>query len=181
MHELRSVDPDAIGDPVTLDVFTRAFRDGCIRAAAYAVVFIALLLGITFRSIYLTSLVMAPLFLGTLWTLGLMFCFGVDFDLANSLFLPLVVGAGVEYGIIILQRQRQEHFGQEETRLARSTAKGIILAGLTTTVGFGSMTIAHHQGIASLGLLAAIGSLCILAASVIVLPAVLQVSGRLLK
>jgi uncharacterized protein len=55
-----------------------------------------------------------------------------------------------------------------------STAQGVILAGLTTTVGFGSLCISAHQGIFSLGLLTTVGSLAILAAAVLFLPAVLS-------
>ncbi len=173
---LRSVDSKAIGDPVTLDIFTRAFRDGCIKAAVYAVIFIVGLLLLTFRNLYLAFLVLTPLIMGTVWTLGLMDIFGVGFNLANSLFLPLIVGAGVEYGIIILQRRRQDGVVGDGTAIPLSTAKGIILAGLTTAVGFGSLTVAHHQGIASLGLLAMIGGLSILIAAVIFLPALMQVT-----
>jgi predicted RND superfamily exporter protein len=55
-----------------------------------------------------------------------------------------------------------------------STAMGVLLAGLTTTVGFGSLCITAHRGIFSLGLLTTIGSLAILAAAVLFLPALLQ-------
>jgi predicted RND superfamily exporter protein len=41
-------------------------------------------------------------------------------------------------------------------------------------VGFGSLMIAAHQGIFSLGLLLTIGSLCGLVASLVVLPVVLR-------
>ncbi len=176
---LRSVDSNAIGDPVTLDIFTRAFRDGCIKAAVYAVVFIVVLLLLTFRNLYLAFLVLTPLIMGTVWTLGLMDLCGVGFNLANSLFLPLIVGAGVEYGIIILQRRRQDGVSKDGTAIPLSTAKGVILAGLTTAMGFGSLIVAHHQGIASLGLLAMIGSLSILIAAIIFLPALMQVTEAL--
>ncbi len=174
VHDLQSVDPDVIGDPVTLYVFTKAFRDACIKAAMYAVAFIFLVLLITFRSLVYAALVMIPLGAGTIWTVGLMDMFGVDFNLANSIFLPLIVGAGVEYGIIIVQRWRQGGGKNRDMVLPFSTAKGIILAGLTTTVGFGSLTISDHQGIYSLGLLAVIGSLSILVAAIFLLPAVLH-------
>ena len=174
VHDLRSVDPDAVGDPVTLFVFTQAFRDGCIKAALYAVVFILIVLLLTFREFKSTFLALVPLAAGTVWTLGLMHLFGVDLNLANSLFLPLVVGAGVEYGVIILHRWRQREKGKEGVVLPFSTAMGVLLAGFTTTVGFGSLCISTHQGIFSLGLLTTIGSLAILAAGVLFLPALLQ-------
>jgi len=174
VHELKTVDPDAIGDAVTLYTFTKAFRNACIKAAIYAVAFIFVLVLLSLRSFNYTFLVMMPLVVGTAWTMGLMYLFGVDLNLANSIFLPLVVVAGVEYGIIIVQRWRQESDGNGDVVIPFSTIKGVILAGLTTTVGFGSLTISDHQGIYSLGLLAMVGSLCVLAAAVLFLPAFLQ-------
>ena len=58
-------------------------------------------------------------------------------------------------------------------QLPLSTGKGVILAALTTTVGFGALMISHHRGIFSLGFIAFTGSLCVLAAAISVLPAIL--------
>jgi len=51
---------------------------------------------------------------------------------------------------------------------------GVVLNGLTTIVGFGSLLIAAHRGIFSLGLLLTMGCACGLVASLIVLPIVLR-------
>ena len=176
--DLRSVDPDATGDPITLSVFTKAFRNACIMAAVYAVVFIVLVLAVTLRSPIPVAAALAPFVLGTLWTLGLMHLFGIDLNLANTIFMPLVVGAGVEYGIIVVQRWRQSgnHRGFS---LPVSTGTGVILAGLSTTVGFCSLMISSHRGIHSLGVLTTIGSLCVLAAAVLFLPAILHASANI--
>lgn len=174
VHDLRSVDPDVVGDPVTLYVFTQAFRDGCIKAALYAVAFIFIFLLFTFRDLRFTFLALLPLVVGTAWTLGLMHLLKVDLNLANSLFLPLVVGAALEYAIIILHRWRQHEKHKTGVVLPLSTAMGVILAGLTTTLGFGSLCISAHRGIFSLGLLTTVGSLAILAAAILFLPAFLQ-------
>jgi hopanoid biosynthesis associated RND transporter like protein HpnN len=175
VRDLRSVDPDAIGDPVTLYVFTKEFRDACVKAAIYAAVLILVLLLVTLRGFIPALLAMVPLAVGTAWTVGLMHLFGVNFNLANSIFMPLVVGAGVEYGIIVVQRWGQRGADGQEATLPLSTGKGVILAGLTTTIGFGSLAISSHQGIHSLGILATAGSLCVLAAAVLFLPAILQI------
>jgi uncharacterized protein len=58
--------------------------------------------------------------------------------------------------------------------VARSTVMGVTLNGLTTIVGFGSLMIAAHRGIFSLGLLLTIGSASGLVASLVVLPVVLR-------
>ncbi len=58
--------------------------------------------------------------------------------------------------------------------IARSAVMGVMLNGITTMVGFGSLMIASHQGIFSLGLLLTLGSLCGLVAALVVLPVLLQ-------
>jgi predicted RND superfamily exporter protein len=55
---------------------------------------------------------------------------------------------------------------------------GVILAGLSTTVGFCSLIISTHQGIHSLGVLTTIGSLCVLAAAVPFLPGLLRAASN---
>jgi len=178
VRDVKSVEPDAAGDAIGWYFFTKAFRDACIKAAFYAVFFILIVLLITFRNARTALLVTVPLIAGTVWTIGLMGLFDIDFNLANTVFLPLVVGAGVEYGIIIMRRHLEEKGHPESVGIAWPTVKGVLLAGLTTAIGFGSLTISSHQGIHSLGLLATVGSLSILAAAVLFLPAVLQVLKR---
>jgi phospholipid transport system substrate-binding protein len=50
----------------------------------------------------------------------------------------------------------------------------VVLNGLTTMAGFGSLMIARHQGIFGLGLLLTVGAACSLAASLVVLPLLLR-------
>lgn len=169
--ELRSVDPQVAGDAVTLHEFTDDFRSATVRAALYALAGNFLLLLLTFRRWTQPLMALVPVLAGVLWILGAMGLLGIDFNLANSIYLPLVVGAGTEYGIILLHRWREG--GMDPGGLPRSTAKGVILAELTTTVGFGSLMICRHKGIFSLGALAFAGSFCVLGAAVLVLPAIL--------
>jgi predicted RND superfamily exporter protein len=169
--DLQRVDPKVVGDPISLFVFASAFKNACIKASIYALIAIFVLLLVTFRSLFLALLAFVPLVVGTLWTLGIMGLTGVDFNLANSMFMPLVVGAGVEYGVIILHRWNEGRI--VPGHLPFSTGKGVILAALTTTVGFGTLMLSHHRGIFSLGFVAWTGSICVLIAAVVLLPALL--------
>jgi len=177
VSDLRSIDPDVVGDPVTLYVFTQEFRDSTIEAAFYSVIFMFLFLLAVFRELKSTMLALIPLLIGTVWIFGLMPALGIELNLANSIFLPLIVGAGVEYGVIIVFRWHQREKDKPQgVVLPHSTALGVILAGLSTTVGFGCLMISSHHGIFSLGLLSAIGSLTVLAAAVVFLPALLEIT-----
>jgi hypothetical protein len=172
VNDIQAVNPDVVGDPISLFVFASAFKKASIDASIYALIAISMLLAFTFRSLRLMLISLIPLVAGTVWTVGIMGTAGSDFNLANSIFMPLVVGAGVEYGVIILQRWREGHVGYG--RLPFSTGKGVILAALTTTIGFGTLMISNHRGIFSLGFVAWAGSICVLIAALFILPAILS-------
>ncbi|MGQ9689132.1 MAG: efflux RND transporter permease subunit [Desulfobaccales bacterium] len=173
VNDLRRVDPDVTGDPVLLYVFTHAFRNACLWAAGVGLTLITLMLWVVFRSFKLTLLALLPLVVGTGWTLNLMWLLNIPFNQANVLFLPLILGEGITFGIIILVRWQSEESARVIT-LPASTAKGVLLSALTTTVGFGSLMLSGHQGTFTLGLLATVGSLSVLLASLSVLPAFLR-------
>jgi hopanoid biosynthesis associated RND transporter like protein HpnN len=174
---LWSVDPNAVGDPVLLYVFTLGFRNSILWAAGLALLAIAAMLVILFRSLKMALLALIPLLVGTALTVSLMWLLGLTFNQANVLFVPLILGEGIEFGIIILARWRLEESARAIT-LPASTAKGVALAALTTTVGFGSLMVSGHRGTFSLGLLATVGSLSVLLASLSILPAFLRLVER---
>jgi hopanoid biosynthesis associated RND transporter like protein HpnN len=173
VRSLWSVDPNAVGDPVLLYVFTLGFRNSILWASGMALLAIAAMLVILFRSLKMAVLALIPLVVGTAMTLCLMWVLGLPFNQANVLFLPLILGEGIEFGIIILARWQLEESARAIT-LPASTAKGVALAALTTTVGFGSLMVSGHRGTFSLGLLATVGSLSVLLASLSILPAFLR-------
>jgi len=121
-------------------------------------------------------LALLPVALGTVWMVGFMGWFGIPFNPANIMTLPLVVGIGVTNGIHILNR-----FGEEKNPsiLARSTGLAVLVSGLTTIAGFGSLILAKHQGIESLGYVMAVGTATCMAAALTFLPAVLQLLLKL--
>jgi hypothetical protein len=173
VQSLWSVDPNAVGDPVLLYSFTLGFRNSILWAAGMALLAITVMLVLLFRSLKMALLALIPLVVGTGLTVNLMWLLNLPFNQANVLFVPLILGEGIEFGIIILARWRQEESARAIT-LPASTAKGVALAALTTTLGFGSLMVSGHQGTFSLGLLATVGSLSVLLASLSILPAFLR-------
>ena len=177
MRDLRSVDPDVTGAPIiTYEAIVhmeRAYYQGTI----YAFLVVGLLSYLMFRRMRETMLAVMALALGLAWTIGLMRVFDIQFNMANVWGLPLIIGASAEFGLNVILRylEGRAHGGP---LVARSTVMAVALNGVTTMVGFGSLTIAHHQGIYSLGLLLTLGSACGLVASLVVLPVVLRLMTR---
>jgi uncharacterized protein len=121
-------------------------------------------------SVFLSLL---PVAIGTLWMVGLMGLCGIPFNPANIMTLPLVIGIGVTNGIHILNRFAEE---KNPSILAKSTGKAVLVSGMTTIAGFGSLIPAEHQGIASLGLVMSIGVATCMAAALTFLPALLNLT-----
>jgi hypothetical protein len=174
VQDLRKVDPEVVGDPVLLYVFNSAFLRDCLWATGLGLLAIICLALPLYRNLTLSLLALVPLFFGLGLTLNLMWVLGISFNQANVIFLPLLLGESVEFGIIILTRWQLEKSARVLT-LPASTAKGVALAALTTTVGFGSLMVSGHQGVFSLGLLATVGSLSVLMGALTFLPALLRV------
>ncbi len=159
VRELRSVDPDVTGAPIityeAIGYMERAYYQGTI----YAFLAVGILSFLMIRRVKETLLALLPLVLGLLWTVGLMRVFGIQFNMANVWGLPLIIGASAEFGLNVMVRylEGRDHGGP---LVARSTVMAVALSGVSTMVGFGSLMIARHQGIYSLGLLLTLGSAC---------------------
>ncbi|HZL13795.1 MAG TPA: MMPL family transporter, partial [Verrucomicrobiae bacterium] len=97
------------------------------------------------------------------------------FNPANIRTLPLVLGIGVTNGIQILNRFAEEH---TPDILSRSTGKAVLVSGLTAIAGFGSLILAKHRGIHSLGCVMSVGIATCMIAALTFLPALLNLLGR---
>lgn len=171
VSEVRSVDPDAIGDPITAWEHGTSMERGYLRGGLYAAIAMAVVILWSFGSLTHLLFALLPLVVGGAWTLGLMDLFQINFNLANLIILPLIAGYGIMNGLHIVKRyQQQEGKGPI---IANSTGRAVFLSATTTMVGFGSLMVASHRGIFSLGFLLSVGVGGILLASLTVLPALL--------
>ena len=152
---------------------SRLMKEGYFNGGVYAMVAIFFYILVSFGSMGATLVVLLPVAVGSVWTVGVMDLIGVSFNLANLVILPLIIGIGVVNGVHIVHRYREEA-DKTINILSRSTGHGVILSSLTTMIGFGSLMVADHQGIYSLGLVLSLGVGCCLIASITLLPSILK-------
>lgn len=175
VRELRTINPAVTGSPVRFYENTTRLKRSFQLAVAYAVAAIAFMLLIHFRNGACVLLALLPVAVGIVWTFGLMVLFGMKFNPANVIAPTLLIGIGVANGIHILNRFIEE---KHPSILGKSTGKAVLVSALTTCTGFGSLMLAKHAGIASLGEVMAIGTALCMLASVTVLPALLILLTR---
>jgi uncharacterized protein len=178
VEDLRTVDPNVTGQPVVAYESTRLIERSFRLGVVYAFALVAGIAALMIRRVRETVLAMVPLILGTLWTVGAMQVAGLSFNLVNVWALPLIIGSAAEHGVNIVLRSLEWTGQGGRPRLARSTVLGVLFNGLTTMAGFGSLLVAHHRGVWSLGLLLVIGSAMTLTASLVVLPTLVGLGGQ---
>ena len=171
VEELRSVALDVTGSPVQIYEYTALVKESFQKAGAYATGVIALMVLLHFRRIGSMLLAFVPVVLGFIWMLGLMTLLDISFNPVNIMSLTLVIGIGVTNSIHILNRFAEQ---PDPSILATSTGKAVLVSALNTIAGFGSLLVAKHQGISSLGAVMAIGTGTCMLASLTVLPAILH-------
>jgi uncharacterized protein len=175
IDQVGKIDPNVTGTPVQLYHYTALLKDSYQEAAWYSLGAIALLVLFHFRSVACVVLALVPVAIGSLWLGGLMGWLGVPLNPANIMTLPLVIGIGVTNGIHILNRFAEE---QTPSILGRSTGKAVLVSGLTSMAGFGSLILAKHQGIHSLGCVMTTGLATCMIAGLTFLPALLNLLMR---
>jgi len=98
---------------------------------------------------------------------------GWDFNLANLFAVPIIIATGVDNGVNMVYRWREER-RKPGLILRTAIGKSVTMSSLTTTAGFAALIPASSRGISSLGLVLSLGVSFILAATLIVMPATSQ-------
>lgn len=170
VRETRQVDPRVTGNPLQAYEASLEMKHSYEKAALYALGVIVCVLLFDLRSIRYTLLSLLPLGIGLLQTFGLLGLLDIPLNPANMIALPILLGISVDEGVHVVHDFLDQ---KGRYRMSKSTAVAVTIDSLTTIVGFGSLMIASHQGLQSLGRVLTIGVTCCLFSSMIMLPAML--------
>ncbi|RLA18992.1 MAG: hopanoid biosynthesis-associated RND transporter HpnN [Gammaproteobacteria bacterium] len=168
--EVKDIDNSVTGIPVSDLASGVVISKVFVQAFSTAIIVIFLVLLIILRNFRNTLLVIWPLLLAGLLTAATNVLLNNPFNFANIIALPLLMGMGVDSGIHIMHRL-ESGLKAGEHLLQTSTARGVFFSSLTTLLSFTSLAFTNHQGIASMGMLLAIGISFTLICTLVVLPA----------
>ena len=129
--------------------------------------FVLLVLWLSFRfNIKYTLLGFMPILLSWLIVLGAMNIFGQQFNLISIIISTFIFGIGVDYSIFVMHGLTREHLAYHKT--------AILLSAVTLLVTVGSMLLAVHPAIRSVGFSTLVGLLAAIILSYVVQPAVFR-------
>ncbi|TPV92324.1 MAG: hypothetical protein B7733_26265 [Myxococcales bacterium FL481] len=180
--EVSSVAENAAGHAITMHVHTQMILDDFRLAAALASALVMVVLLVDFRRLADAGLAAFPVLVGWAWMLGVLALSNTPLNAASIVALPLVLGIGVDAGVHMVHRLRQSAAANGGAArlddLVAGTGSAVIIASLTTILGFAGLLVPAHGGMQSLGWMMLLGTSCSLVASVLVLPALLLCTGR---
>jgi hopanoid biosynthesis associated RND transporter like protein HpnN len=173
---LRTIDRDVTGPPLQTYNLATVMRHGYERAALFALIAVFVFVFADFRNLRDTLLATVPLIFGGAWLLEAMPLLGWEFNLANLFAVPLIIGMGVDNGVNMLYRWREER-DKSSLILSKAVGKSVTICSLTTIAAFAALIPASHRGISSLGWVLSAGVTLILLATLVVLPAMFELLG----
>ena len=130
-------------------VLRKIVRSDALRSTLLGFVMVLVLLSVGFRSIRRALLIFVPFIAGCIGMLGMMALLGIAFNFMNIFVGLMLVGVGTDYGIYMIQRYLENPY---EFRLhAADTGKAVVMAALTSIIGYGSFMLSHYPGLRSIG------------------------------
>ncbi|MEM3401962.1 MAG: MMPL family transporter, partial [Candidatus Hadarchaeales archaeon] len=121
--------------------------------------------------------------LGAVWAVGAMGWLGMKFTMLHVALVPLLFGLGIDYSIHMLNRYSEERRDRVPPKEAvkksiQTTGIAVILAAVTTMIGFGSFLVSDLSAMSSMGVFTALGIGFIFLLSVVFLPSALLLRDR---
>jgi predicted RND superfamily exporter protein len=169
------------GDVVNTALEQRALSGGMLRATVFTVVIVAIGLLLFFGGSPAAVLaLLGALAIGALCTFAFARLAVGHLNLATAFLAPIVVGNGINFGIILLARYFEERRRTEDPIAALGAAVqgsfgGTLAAALAASVSYASLLATDFRGYRHFGVIGGVGILLCWATTFLVLPAALAV------
>lgn len=172
------------GDPVLSDSAYEFMFSDLVRLIPLVIIVVLLSLFFSFRTIEGTFLPLITVVFSTVWACGLMALFNINFTIVSSVIPVALIACGSAYGIHILNHyfiyvdEIEGEITKEKYQNAIFTSLkdvwiAVLLAGITTFVGFISLVTSPLEPLHSFSIFTALGIVFSLLLSVFLIPAVL--------
>jgi len=164
----------AAGEPMILaDIFDLVMQEGP-PVLIGTVLLIFLTMWVLMGKFWRACMALFPAMVSLVATFGLLGLLRIELNYLNIVLIPVLVGTGVDGGVHMLTRGAS----LDLVNAADRASVPIFGALATTALGFGTLLMAHHLGLNSLGSLAVVGLAANLFASLVGLPSLLLVVQR---
>jgi len=168
-----------VGTPILKVVGARHQREDLARLLPCTILLVALVLFVAFRSLPGVLVPLGTVVMSVAWTLGLMALLGIPLTVITLIIGPLLIAVGNCYAMHIVASHSQHPEAEWSPRrraehALESCFLPVLLAGVTTMVGFASVAFSRLSSIREFGLFSSFGILCSVVVSLTIAPAMLR-------
>lgn len=161
----------------------KEIQRGIITTSAATGLAILVLLFLAFRSVRYTLLGILPVILGVAATMAVARVLYGGLNMVTSSCSSILLGLGIDFGVFLLGRYGELLRGGASLEDAiRGTVKkagvGMAIGAVTTALAFLTTTATEFTAYARLGVIVALGLLLMMVATLVLMPALLWVTGR---
>ena len=152
------------------------------RTSMYSIIGIIVALILMFGSIKYGLMPLTTIIVGLVWAMGLTGMIGMNLNTATSGVLSMIMGIGIDFGIQVATRFRQEREDKDIEDAMEQTLKSVLMPMIITTLaallGFWSMGLGTITMLGEMGKIMSLGVLMCFLAAISVVPAILVISGK---
>lgn len=179
-----NLDVKIYGNPVVMQNSRKFMLADLTRLIPLVIVVVLLSLYFSFKTMDGTLLPLITVVMSTSWTMGLMSIFHVTFTLVSSVIPVALIAVGSAYGIHVLTHyyvaldMTEGELDKEKYRNAvfsglKEVMRAVLLAGITTVIGFISLISSPIAPLHSFAVFTAIGVTISLILAITLIPAIL--------
>ena len=145
------------------DRFVEDIRHDFNLLVRLSMIFVSLLLILSFGRIELGLISALPMFFSWLITLGFMGATGIEFNIFNIIISSFIFGLGVDYSILMMRGLLYQYkYGKNEMTTYKVA---IFISSLTTLFGVTALFFARHPALHSVALIAIVGIVAVVLVS----------------
>jgi predicted RND superfamily exporter protein len=175
IDQLKTVNPNIVGLVIMWLKLIETMTEDIIwmTALSAAPILIIVYIGFHKKNPVYAFLSVLPVLFGIGGILAFSSYLGISLNIGSIMMIPLVVGIGIDDGIHILHRYKEEGKGSI-SKVVQSTGKAIFLTTATTCLAFSSFTVAKHPGLNAMSQVPVMGLILCFLAAIVFLPAIIK-------
>ena len=177
VEELERLGLDVVvtGSPYLTDISLRSLREGFFASMGVAFILCFLVIALLFRSVRWGAISVVPMALVMGLELATIKILGIRISASTAMVAAIAIGVGVDYAIHLVQRFREER----DLGMATSRTGEALFGGCATTIAaFSALILGQILWNRDFGILAAMAVLYAFGVTVLILPALLNLTAR---
>lgn len=170
------------GEAIQNPVIDQLIQPDMAKTSRISLIGVLVVLVLLFRSVRFSFLPLVTIVIGLMWTFGFMGLVGFSISSTSSGFVSMIIGIGIDFGIQVAVRYRQERQTSKPEKAMATTLSNVIVPMGTTTlaalIGFRAMALGQLTFLQQLGNIMSFGVLFSMLAALTLIPALLILTEK---